>query len=74
MRLFSHPGWWVHRLPHNNLEVFVGGPVRGRLHEDRCHRAETGQGHYPPVSMPWRLLRVSYGLRTAEDPFGYPIK
>ena len=34
----------------------MGGPIRGRLHEDGHHRVETGQGHFPPVSMLQRLF------------------
>ena len=32
----------------------MGGAIRGCLYEDGCHKVETGQGCFPPVSMPWR--------------------
>ena len=33
-RLFSCPGWRVHHLAQGDLEAFVGGPIKGCLHED----------------------------------------
>ena len=62
-------------LAQGDLKAFVGGPVRGRLYEDGHHRVDTGQGHFPPVSLPWWLFAGEYHwLCTAEDPFGYAIE
>ena len=46
MRLLSRPGRRARRLAQGNLEAFVGGPVKGCLHEDGAIVQETGQGRF----------------------------
>ena len=51
------------------LKSIVGGPVRGHLHEDGCHRVETGRGRFPPDSMPWRLFAGMLSVTHCKRPF-----
>ena len=55
-RLFSHPGQWAHHLAQGNLEAFVGGPIKGCLHEDGTIGQKPGKDVFLPVSMPWQLF------------------
>ena len=43
MRLISHPGWRVHRFSQGDLEAFVGGPIKGCLHEDGAIGQKLGE-------------------------------
>ena len=43
MRLISRPGWWVHHLAQGDLEAFVGGPIKGCLHEDGAIGQKLGE-------------------------------
>ena len=68
-RLFSHPRWQAHCLAQGDLEAFVGGPIRGRLHEDGGRRVDTGQGYFPPVSLPWWLFAGVLSITHCRRPF-----
>ena len=65
MRLLSRPGHRVHRLAQGNLEAFVGGPIKGCLHEDGAIVQETGRGCLLPLvcrgSLCWPV--VYYALQ-----------
>ena len=49
MRLLSRPGRRARRLAQGDLEAFVGGPVKGCLHEDGAIVQETGRGRFLPL-------------------------
>ena len=74
MRLFSHPGWQAHCLAQGNLEAFMGGPIKGCLHEDGAIGQKPGEDVFLLLVCRGDFLRASYWLRTAEDPFGYAVK
>ena len=67
--MFSHPRQWAHCLAQGNLKAFVGGPVRGGLHEDRCYRANAGQGCFLPVSLLWQLFVGMLSVTHCRRPF-----
>ena len=73
-RLFSHPGWWVYRLAQGNLEAFIGGPVKGCLHEDGAIGQKLGKDVFLLLVHHGDFLQASFWLRTAEDPFGHAVK
>ena len=83
MRLFSHPGWWVHRLAQGNLEAFVGGPIKGCLHEDGAIGQKPGKDTFLPLvcmatfagellvmhcRRPFWLHAVKWKLKPQQDP------
>ena len=68
-RLFSYPGWLACCLAQGNLEAFVGGPIRGCLHEDGRHKVETGRGCFAPVSMLQRLFAGVLLVTHCRRPF-----
>ena len=68
-KLFSNPGQWVHHFAQGNLETFVGGPIRGHLHEDGRHRVDTRWGHFPPVNLPWWLFAGVLSVTHYRKPF-----
>ena len=47
--LISHPGQRACQLAQGNLEAFVGGPVKGRLHEDGTIGQKQGEDIFLPL-------------------------
>ena len=74
IRLFSYPGWRTHHLAQSDLEAFVGGLVKGCLHEHGAIGQKPGKDVFLPLNTLRQLLWASYRLHTVEDPFGYAVK
>ena len=58
MRLLSRPGRRARCLAQGDLEAFVGGPVKGCLHEDGAIGQKPGEDNF--------LLLVCHGLFAGE--------
>ena len=73
-RLFSHPGQWAHRLAQGNLEAFVGGPVKGCLHEDGAIGQEPGEDAFLLLVHHGDFCGRVIGYALQEDLFGFAVK
>ena len=56
--VYLSPRQRVCSLIQGNLEASAGGPVRGRLYEDRYRRVDTRHGFFLLFSLPQQLLQA----------------